>query len=202
MVLPNRRWIRWAIQHEMAGLERKSGGWPGVALIDGLIDTQTDDKVFYRGGEKFPMCSTSEWRDGETAARSVRTRVTLYSPKALFILHSAGQVWASFLRYQDTPVGGWILYLSRPLTPSEEPEAQCLASVPDADGKRLGMTVISIADRIRYVNDPSTSTALMTSRFASWITICLLVPGAGRYARFPWHGFPPGILHGRRPHSA
>lgn len=44
------------IQQSLAGLEKSSGGRLGVVLIN----TADNSQIVYRGGERFPMCSTSK----------------------------------------------------------------------------------------------------------------------------------------------
>ncbi len=94
--------------------------------------------------------STGE-RSYEGIARIVSAMVSVYDP-----LYVSVSPRAYFPRqvFDDKPGVGWMLYLPKPLTAQQVPEARELIPVPEAGRKQTGTIIVSVPDAVFSEDNP------------------------------------------------
>jgi len=65
------------------------------------------------------------------------------------------QAYSSMKVFDDKPGVGWMLYLPQALTAEQVPEAQALIPVPSAGKKQTGTIIVSVADEVFSLANPS-----------------------------------------------
>ncbi|KNY08930.1 LysR family transcriptional regulator [Achromobacter piechaudii] len=130
-----------------------------IALWDGNEDDSKGATIACHIGDKFlpdslgiTLYDDKQLGNSPSIKDIVLKIVEVFRPYYVAIFPSR---YTELKVFSDKPAVGWMLYLPQVITTEQVPEAQALIPVPAAGKKQTGTIIVSVADAVFSVGNPS-----------------------------------------------